>query len=150
MTDPKALDAITDTLNTGVITAAKRKHLLKWAEKFLPNDEEAMQQQQQEEIADAIFSLQTKPSTDLEMQQVIPETYDKTINPFRGMSEQEQQINKQLMDLQQSQMGASLQPRFNNQNLNLASRMNPRVRQNLAFGTLDDALSERTGGISAI
>ena len=66
------------------------------------------------------------------------------------MSEQEQQINKQLMDLQQSQMGASLQPRFNNQNLNLASRMNPRVRQNLAFGTLDDALSERTGGISAI
>ena len=150
LTDPKALDAITDTLNTGVITAAKRKHLLKWAEKFLPNDEEAMQQQQQEEIADAIFSLQTKPSTDLEMQQVIPETYDKTINPFRGMSEQEQQINKQLMDLQQSQMGASLQPRFNNQNLNLASRMNPRVRQNLAFGTLDDALSERTGGISAI
>jgi len=150
LTDPKALDAITDTLNTGVITTAKRKHLLKWAEKFLPDDEEAMQQQQQEEIADAIFSLQTKPSTDLETEQIIPETYDKTINPFRGMTEQEIEINKQLENLQQSQMGASLQPRFNEQNTNVASRMNPRVRTNLAFGTLDDALAERSGGISAI
>ena len=62
LTDPKALDAMTDVLETGVLTASKRSSLLQWAEKFLPDDEEAMKLDQQEEIDDAIFSLQTNPS----------------------------------------------------------------------------------------
>jgi hypothetical protein len=153
LTDPKALEAITDTLETGVVTAARRKSLLQWAEKFLPNDEEAMRQDQQEQIDDAIFNLQVNPSKDVEQSQAIPEAYDKVRNPYRGMSEQEQIINQKLLDLQQNELGASLTPRFDDQQMNLASAgriQNPRVRQALAFGNIDQALAERTGGISAI
>ena len=151
LTDPKALDAMTDVLETGVLTASKRSSLLQWAEKFLPDDEEAMKLDQQEEIDDAIFSLQTNPSMPIEQEQSVPEAFEKSKRRFRGMSQQELQINKRLMEIQDSQLGASLQPRFNDQQLNLASnvRMNPRSRQALAFGTLDDALAER-GGIGAI
>ena len=153
LTDPKALEAITDTLETGVVTAARRKSLLQWAEKFLPDDEEAMRQDRQEQIDDAIFNLQVNPSKDVEQSQAIPEAYDKVRNPYRGMSEQEQIINQKLLDLQQNELGASLAPRFDDQQMNLASAgriQNPRVRQALAFGNIDQALAERTGGISAI
>ena len=151
LTDPKALDAMTDVLETGVLTASKRSSLLQWAEKFLPDDEEAMRLDQQEQIDDAIFNLQVNPSTPMEQEQAVPEAYKKSLNRFRGMDEQEKMINERLMDIQSNQMGASLTPRFNEQQLNLASntRMNPRLRQALAFGTLDDALAER-GGIGSI
>ena len=151
LTDPKALDAMTDVLETGVLTASKRSSLLQWAEKFLPDDEEAMRLNQQEEIDDAIFNLQVNPSMPIEQEQAVPEAYKKSLNRFRGMTDEEIKINERLMDIQSNQMGASLAPRFNDQQLNLAgnNRLDSKVRQNLAFGTLDDALAER-GGIGSI
>lgn len=154
LTDPAALEALTGTLETGVLTAARRKSLLQWAEKFLPDDEEAAKLDQQERIDEAVFSLMTNPSTNIEQSQAIPEGYQKSLNIKRPLNEQESMINKKLMDLQDAQQGASLQPRFNDMSLgpNYASLKNPNVRNALAFGTLDEALAAKAnqGGIGAM
>ena len=66
--------------------------MLQWAEKFLPDDEEAMRLNQQEEIDDAIFNLQINPSMPMEQERAVPEAYRKDLNRFRGMTDQETEL----------------------------------------------------------
>ena len=155
LTDPKALKAFTEIYEemakapTGggdlkkVLTVSRRNDILNWAADFLPTEDELKEQDFVNQIDQSIFSLMNKGQTKAE-----------------AINARESQLNMMSGDVSREQMSIAkdiqerLNPRFNiNANLprpvNLSNQFNNQTRNELAFGTIDDAITAQ-GGIGGL
>jgi hypothetical protein len=144
LTDPQVLKAMTARLEDKGFDVAKRKILMDWAARHLPTEEEVEQEDFEQKINQAIFNLQNNPQGFQESR--------------RARSNQMNMMEKGIDETQLS-IGQNIDDRLNN-TLNAVGPTfteTPRVastkykdlsnaaRNNLAFGTLDDAIAAERG-----
>jgi hypothetical protein len=144
LTDPQVLKAMTARLEDKGFDVAKRKILMNWAARHLPTEEEVEQEDFEQKINQAIFNLQNNPQGFQESR--------------RARSNQMNMMEKGI-DQTQLAIGQNIDDRLNN-TLNAVGPTfteTPRVastkykdlsnaaRNNLAFGTLDDAIAAERG-----
>ena len=135
---------MTSRLEDKGLDVAKRKILMDWAARHLPTEEEVEQEGFEQKINQAIFNLQNNPQGFRESR--------------RARSNQMNMMEKGI-DQTQLSIGQNIDDRLNN-TLNAVGPTfteTPRVastkykdlsnaaRNNLAFGTLDDAIAAERG-----
>lgn len=158
LTDPKALKAFTGVYEdiaknavTGkgdmrdVLTLSRRNDILEWAAGVLPTEEQLDQREYESKVDDAIFSLMQTQQTKSEERNARKEQFRMMEGKIsdeqnRAVSSIERRLNPRFnMDV--SMDSSTFQPQ--------TSPYNPRTRQELAFGTLDEALASE-GGIGGL
>ena len=133
------------------LTRSRRNDILEWASTVLPTDEEVERQEFINSIDESIFSLMEKGQTKIEAQNA----REQQLNMMSGNINKSQQrvtgellnrINRTMQPISGEDVEPSLTP--------ASSLFNPRmpnnaVRNALAFGTVDDAITAQ-GGIGSL
>lgn len=152
LTNPKYLKAFTgvyedmakfgpDTPLDKILTVSRRNDILEWASNTLPTQEQVDQREFESKIDESIYSLMTKQQTKSEAANARKEQLDM----MQGKMSSDQ--TRTAQNIQER-----LNPRFN-MDVSFdtpsftptASSFNPRTREKLAFGTIDEALAEQGG-----
>jgi hypothetical protein len=157
LTDPKALKAFTEIYEemakapTGggdlkkVLTVSRRNDILNWAADFLPTEDELKEQDFVNQIDQSIFSLMNKGQTKAE-----------AINARQAQAD----MMGGKMTSDQTRTAKNIQERLNPRfNLDASAvtpvaprpinNLNNQARNELAFGTVDDAITAQ-GGIGGL
>ena len=157
LTDPKALKAFTEIYEemakapTGggdlkkVLTVSRRNDILNWAADFLPTEDELKEQDFVNQIDQSIFSLMNKGQTKAE-----------AINARQSQAD----MMSGKMTSDQTRTAKNIQERLNPRfNLDASAvtpvaprpinNLNNQARNELAFGTVDDAITAQ-GGIGGL
>ena len=158
LTDPKVLKSFSrvlqDTgpdaaLRAGVgkqfISEEDKKVLLEWANNTLPTQADLEREDFVNQVEQSILSLMKEPQKDVEApaageQQM--NMMEKMFGPFQQMSEEDLQIGRQLENRLQPSFNENLGSSNMNQ-FNVNQPVSPSARNELAFGTLDDAINQQ-------
>ena len=134
------------------LTASRRNDILEWASTVLPTDAEVERQEFIESIDDSIFSLMERGQTKLEAQNA----REQQLNMMSGnINKAQQRVTGELLNRINRTMqpigGEDTPPTFTpaTSSFNPRSPLNNQVRNELAFGTLDDAITAQ-GGIGSL
>ena len=155
MTNPKYLKAFTDVFErmdkfpgdtNKILTASIRNDLLEFASDVLPTEEELTEQEFIQNLDESIFSLMEKQQTKTEAknardQQMSMMTGNRTGPQKRVFGTMVDRLSKPSIPVSGDGEKPLFQP--------ATSSMNPRVRNELAFGSIDDAISAQ-GGIGGL
>ena len=144
LTDPQVLKAMTARLEDKGFDVAKRKILMDWAAKTLPTEEEVEQEGFEQKINQAIFNLQNKPQGFQESRRA----RSNQMNMMeKGIDETQLSIGQNIDERLNSTLTAA-GPTFT-ETPSVASTqykdLSNAARNNLAFGTLDDAIAAERG-----
>lgn len=139
LTDPKALKAMTEVMDTNVVSASNLSTLMDWAAgTTMPKDsEEAEMLERIREVDNAVFSLMKVPQKEIEFEPARKEQFDM---------ERTKLLNEQQAFLQNYFSEAFDVPRIPVSMPEFVPNQNQlpyAVRQELATGTLDDALAQQ-------
>ena len=157
LTDPKALKAFTEIYEemakapTGggdlkkVLTVSRRNDILNWAADFLPTEDELKEQDFVNQIDQSIFSLMNKGQTKAEQ----INARESQLDMMSGkMTSDQTRTAKNIQE--------RLNPRFNLDASAVTpvaprpiNNLNNQARNELAFGTVDDAITAQ-GGIGGL
>ena len=125
---------------------------MEWASTVLPTDAEVERQEFIESIDDSIFSLMERGQTKLEAQNA----REQQLNMMSGnINKAQQRVTGELLNRINRTMqpigGEDTPPTFTpaTSSFNPRSPLNNQVRNELAFGTLDDAITAQ-GGIGSL
>ena len=155
MTNPKYLKAFTDVFErmdkfpgdtNKILTASLRNDLLEFASDVLPTEEELTEQEFIQNLDESIFSLMEKQQTKSEAKNA----RDQQLNMMSGnRSRPQQRVFGEIVDRLSAPSipisGDGETPLFQP----ATNPMNPRARNELAFGTIDDAITAQ-GGIGGL
>ena len=155
MTNPKYLKAFTDVFErmdkfpgdtNKILTASIRNDLLEFASDVLPTEEELTEQEFIQNLDESIFSLMEKQQTKTEAknardQQMSMMTGNRTGPQKRVFGTMVDRLSAPSIPISGDGEAPLFQPATN--------PMNPRVRNELAFGSIDDAISAQ-GGIGGL
>tara|TARA_B100000900_G_scaffold411398_1_gene431014 strand:- start:342 stop:3068 length:2727 start_codon:yes stop_codon:yes gene_type:complete len=155
MTNPKYLKAFTDVFEriekfpgdtNKILTTSLRNDLLDFASNVLPTEEELTEQEFLQNLDESIFSLMEKQQTKTEAknardQQMSMMTGNRTGPQKRVFGTMVDRLSKPSIPVSGDGEKPLFQP--------ATSSMNPRVRNELAFGSIDDAISAQ-GGIGGL
>jgi len=155
MTNPKYLKAFTDVFErmdkfpgdtNKILTASTRNDLLEFASDVLPTEEELTEQEFIQNLDESIFSLMEKQQTKTEAknardQQMSMMTGNRTGPQKRVFGTMVDRLSAPSIPISGDGEAPLFQPATN--------PMNPRVRNELAFGSIDDAISAQ-GGIGGL
>ncbi len=139
LTDPKALKAMTEVMDTNVVSASNLTTLMNWASgTSMPKDsEEAEMLDRIREVDSAVFSLMKTPQKDVEFMPAREEQFD--MERTKALNEQQAFLQNYFNQaFNQPSIPVSM-PEFVPSERNLPYA----VRQELATGTLDDALAQQ-------
>ena len=132
------------------LTASRRNDILEWASTVLPTDEEVERQEFISNLDDSIFSLMEKGQTKIEAQNARQEQ----LNMMSGnINKSQQRVTGELLNRKTQPTfpasGDDSPPLFTpaTSSFNPRSPLNNRTRNELAFGTIDDAITAQ-GGIA--
>jgi hypothetical protein len=133
------------------LTRSRRNDILEWASTVLPTDAEVERQEFINSIDESIFSLMEKGQTKIEAQNA----REQQLNMMSGnINKSQQRVTGELLNrinrTMQPISGEGVDPTFTP----ASSPFNPRVPNNavrnaLAFGTVDDAITAQ-GGIGSL
>jgi len=143
LTDPKALKAMTEVIDTNVVSASNMSTLMNWANgTSMPKDnEQAEMLDRIEEIDSAVFSLMKTPQTKQEFMPAREEQYK--IEQSGRLNQDQTEIGNYLMNmLNTPAMPVSAPvdlPTFTPN----PSQLPREVQQKLATGTIDDAINQQ-------
>ena len=125
---------------------------MEWASTVLPTDEEVERQEFINSIDESIFSLMEKGQTKIEAQNA----REQQLNMMSGnINKSQQRVTGELLNrinrTMQPISGEDVAPTFTpaSSAFNPRSPQNNAVRNALAFGTVDDAITAQ-GGISSL
>jgi len=153
LTSPKALKAFTDVYTDALkfptkdpLTKSRRNDILAWAAETLPTEQELEDQDFMKEIDQSILSLISNPAGKLEQNaafdkqmQLMEDVRKLEPNDLRNLREIQDRITPDTDEQRFYDTGfepdVSLQPDM--------QALQPNVRNDLAFGTLNDALNTR-------
>ena len=130
------------------LTLSRRNDILEWASTVLPTDEEVERQEFINSIDESIFSLMQKGQTKIEAENA----REQQLNMMSGNINKAQQrvtgellnrINRTLQPISGEETTPSFTPTTSF--FNPRSPLNNQVRNELAFGTLDDAIAAQGG-----
>jgi hypothetical protein len=135
-----------ENLKPFTISKENQKILLDWANTTLPTEDELDQLDFVNQVEQSIISLMKQPQTQAEAKPARTEQLmmmNRLFGPRGFLTEEEQQIGQQIQE--------RLRPQFD-ANLGNNRPFPQNVRQQLAFGTVDDALQQQqlNSGIGAI
>jgi len=158
LTDPKVLKSFSRVLqDTGpdaalragvgkqLISEEDKKVLLEWANNTLPTQADLDQQDFVNQVEQSILSLMKEPQSAVEAPAAREQQMDmmeKMFGPFQQMSEEDLQIGRQLENRLQPSFNENLGTSNMNQ-FNVNQPVSPNARNELAFGTLDDAINQQ-------
>jgi len=144
LTDPQVLKAMTSRLEDKGFDVAKRKILMDWAARHLPTEEEVEQEGFEQKINQAIFNLQNKPQGFQESRRARSNQMDMM---EKGIDETQLSIGQNIDERLNSTLTAA-GPTFT-ETPSIASTkykdLSNAARNNLAFGTIDDAIAAERG-----
>lgn len=146
LTDPKALKAITEVVETNQVSASNMSTLLDWAAGTdMPKDDaQAEELQRREEIDSAIFNLMKNPQKDIEFEAARKEQFEM-LQPPGFLTDEQAEIGRRVTDMQTNNIPVNM-PTFQPSAMSLT----PGAREQLAFGTLDQAMAAQAGGIGSL
>ena len=134
------------------LTRSRRNDILEWASTVLPTDEEVERQEFINSIDESIFSLMEKGQTKIEAQNA----REQQLNMMSGnINKSQQRVTGELLNrinrTMQPISGEDVAPTFTpaSSAFNPRSPQNNAVRNALAFGTVDDAITAQ-GGIGSL
>ena len=134
------------------LTLSRRNDILEWASTVLPTDEEVERQEFINSIDESIFSLMQKGQTKIEAENA----REQQLNMMSGnINKAQQRVTGELLNrinrTMQPISGEETTPSFTpaTSSFNPRSPLNNQVRNELAFGTLDDAITAQ-GGIGSL
>jgi hypothetical protein len=129
------------------LTVSRRNDILEWASTVLPTDAEVEREEFINSIDDSIFSLMQKGQTKIEAQNA----REEQLNMMSGNINKAQQrvVGEMMNRINQTQQPISFEdtgPLFEPA---AGAPMSPQVRNQLAFGSVDDAIAAQ-GGIGGL
>jgi len=134
------------------LTRSRRNDILEWASTVLPTDAEVERQEFINSIDESIFSLMEKGQTKIEAQNA----REQQLNMMSGnINKSQQRVTGELLNRINRTMqpigGEEVDPTFTPASnvFNPRSPQNNAVRNALAFGTVDDAITAQ-GGIGSL
>jgi hypothetical protein len=130
------------------LTVSRRNDILEWASTVLPTDAEVEREEFINSIDESIFSLMEKGQTKIEAQNA----REQQLNMMSGnINKAQQRVTGELMNrINQTQQPISFEdtgPLF--EPAAGGAPMSPQVRNQLAFGSVDDAIAAQ-GGIGGL
>ncbi len=146
LTDPKALKAFTEVLDTNTVTASNMTTIMNWAAGTdMPKDsDEAAMMDKIQQVDKAVFSLMKTPQTELEFMPAREEQYN--MEKTKMLDEQQAFLQNYLNQYYDMPSIPVNLPEFQPN----AGQLTPEAREALAFRGLDEAIAAQTGGIGAM
>ncbi len=141
LTDPQALKAMTEVLDTKTVNASNMSTLLNWAAgSSMPKDsEEAEMLERIKEVDSAVFNLMKNPQKEIEFDKAREDQFDMIRS---GRLDQDQSFIQNYLNQQAGQPKIPVvdnMPEFQPTNTQLSKA----VQQQLATGTIDDAINQK-------
>jgi len=139
LTDPAALKAMTEVLDTKTVTASNMTTLLNWAAgSSMPKDsEEAALLDRIQEVDSAVFNLMKNPQKDIEFDKAREDQFDMIRS---GRLDSDEAFLQNYFNQQAGQPKIPVvMPEFTPTDTQLSKA----VQQQLATGTIDDAINQK-------
>ena len=139
LTDPQALKAMTEVLDTKTVTASNMTTLLNWAAgSSMPKDsEEAALLDRIQEVDSAVFNLMKNPQKDIEFDKAREDQFDMIRS---GRLDSDEAFLQNYFNQQAGQPKIPVvMPEFTPN----VTQLSKAVQQQLATGTIDDAINQK-------
>jgi len=143
LTDPQALKAMTEVLDTRTVSASNMTTLLNWASASgMPKDSDEIEQLERiKEIDSAVFNLMKTPQKDIEFDKARDEQFDMIRSGRLNQSQADiQNYLNQMFD--QPSIPVSGPNDMSNFSVQ-PNQLSKAVQAELATGTLDDAINQK-------
>ena len=143
LTDPQALKAMTEVLDTSTVSSSNMTTLLNWAAgSGMPKDEEELEQLNRiKEIDSAVFNLMKVPQKDIEFDKARDEQFDMIQS---GRLNQDQADIQNYLNQMFDQPSIPISGQGDMSAFEPApSQLSKAVQAELATGTLDDAINQK-------
>ena len=143
LTDPQALKAMTEVLDTRTVSASNMTTLLNWASASgMPKDSDEIEQLERiKEIDSAVFNLMKTPQKDIEFDKARDEQFDmiRSGRLNQGQADIQNYLNQMFDQPSIPVSGPNDMSNFAAQ----PNQLSKAVQSELATGTLDDAINQK-------